>query len=162
MNKQTLEQELKSYWKNDDMVKHCMKHDKYIQLGEWFVSVCDSKPTIQHEMYYNDEYSAPGTDEESFTRYNSRHMPSTIDTSKYNIFIIKHYCGQTDQKLACLSLVSKYEDTNNEAIKQLSPDEVEAVNNAIKEVQVNYAKRLKTYFKRYSDKITTHGYWANR
>lgn len=28
--------------------------------------------------------------------------------------------------------------------------------------QQDYEKRLRTYCKRYHDKITTHGYWANR
>lgn len=44
----------------------------------------------------------------------------------------------------------------------LSTDEKKQILAAVEILKKDYKKRLKTYYKKYSDKIYTHGYWANR
>ena len=43
-----------------------------------------------------------------------------------------------------------------------SEEQNEQFINIMYELKEAYIKRLKTYYKRYADKITTYGYWANR
>lgn len=51
---------------------------------------------------------------------------------------------------------------NQDMYELLSDEENEQFINIMYELKENYIKRLKTYYKRYADKITTYGYWANR
>ena len=159
LNKIALESELRSYWKNEKMVNHCMKHSKYIQLGEWFVDCCELKPTITKDIYYDDETADPGTSKAIFLAHNTP-IRTFTDDRKY--YLIKHYCSQTNQKLASIITCRTWEEPTLKTIKEVEPEELQAINEAIEEVNVNYAKRLETYFKRYAGKIRTHGYWANR
>lgn len=51
---------------------------------------------------------------------------------------------------------------NYKTFKVLTPDEEQEVIALIDELKMQYSKRLETYYKRYSNKIYTCGYWANR
>lgn len=46
--------------------------------------------------------------------------------------------------------------------RYLTDDEAQEIKKLVELLKADYIKRLKTYYKRYGDKITTHGYWANR
>ena len=161
-----VEKELRSYWKDEKMVKHCLKHNKYVKLDDWFVDVCDAKPSISSTMYYSDEYDAPDKNKAQFIHYNESNAPRKMENSMRKYFLIKHYSRQNDEKLASITSYADYENPNDnpniEIIKELTEKEMQEVNKAIEEVQQDYSKRLETYYKRYADKITTSGYWANR
>ena len=47
-------------------------------------------------------------------------------------------------------------------IREMTENEKEEYLSILKERNDQYLERLKKYFKRYGDKITTHGYWRNR
>ena len=161
MNRELLETELRKYWNDEKMVKHCLKSTKYIEIEEGFLNCCDSKPTIENEMYYNDEYAAPSTEKEGFFNHNKRNMPELL-TDKYRYFLRINYSGNNSENLLAIETVRYYDDPGADVIRELTTDDITKVNNAIAEVRADYTKRLETYYKRYADKITTHGYWANR
>ena len=47
-------------------------------------------------------------------------------------------------------------------VRYLTDEETKEILQAYEQIKQDYEKRLRTYYKRYHDKITTHGYWANR
>lgn len=165
LNRQALEAELRDYWKKENMVAHCMKNCKYIEIGALFVNVCDAKPSIRRDMYYDDEYAAPSTAMENWIAYNWRTAPDLLDTDRNRFFLIKNYCGKGGDRLASIAACRRWEEkplTSCEPIREMTADEITAANAAIEEVRADYRKRLENYYKKYSDKIYTVGYWANR
>ena len=46
--------------------------------------------------------------------------------------------------------------------RDLTPEEVAAFADIVDQLRENYKKRLNIYYKRYSNKIWSCGYWANR
>ena len=165
LNKVALESELKRFWKKDNMVKHCLKHSKYIELDGWFVNCCDSKPAIAKTIWYDDETDGPDNNKATFLRANERNIREPLtDDRKY--YLIKNYWRQTDEKLASISSYRVWEEPtpkeSENVIRQLTLEELAIINKAIEEVNVNFRKRLETYWKRYSDKVSVRGYWVNR
>lgn len=164
LNREALETELRNYWKKENMVAHCMKSSKYIDIDGLFVDACDAKPSIRSTMYYDDEYDAPSTAMESFINYNWRSAPEPLDTERNRFFLIKQYCGNGGDKLASVMACRRWEEpcTSGEIIRELTDSDIEAINAAIEEVRTDYRKRLESYYKKYAHKIGTYGYWANR
>ena len=163
LNREALETELRHFWKDEKMVAHCMKSTKYIELDNWFLDVCNAKPTIDATMYYNDEYAAPETNKEGFINYNRHNMPELL-TDENRHFLAGKYWKQNGERLAGIISCRRWDEPHSscEVMRELTPAEIETINAAIEEVRADYQKRLETYFKRYSGKISTHGYWANR
>lgn len=166
-----LTSKLGKYWRNRDgtpnekMVKHCLKNTKYVEIGNSFIDVADSKPKIHNQMWYDDETKSPEVNFENFYNYNVRmEMPDYYEMTgrSYSgdgkLKMIPQYDGVEDLELALLT----YEDDSRFEAREISEDELEEINNGIKEVRENYEKRLKAYYKRYKDKIIATGYWSNR
>lgn len=148
---------------DESMVKHSLKSYKYIDLDGSIVDIGRAKPTISSTIYFNDEYEAPQVNYENFASYNKRlNGPSEykLQTSSYHgngrLKLIK------DEKSNIAQL--SYDDPRDESleVREVSEKELEAINQGIREINDNYEKRLKTYYKKYSDKIFTSGYWAYR
>lgn len=153
-------------WNNNEgMIKHCLKSSKYVKIGDKFIDVCDSKPMIHKEIYYNDEYEAPEVNFETFLNYNKRNMPNEYKlegrTWDYSgkLTIIPQYSGdKTNFRLCGLT----YNEKDSDKAMEVTPEILEVINQAIREVQEDYKKRLATYWKRYNKNIHAYGYWANR
>lgn len=152
------------------------KHD-VIMLENGYLIIID-KPSIHSTMYYDDEYEAPSTKIDSFINYNL--FRSYFDT--FNKWIKDN---EDYKKIGCCSgrlmhkvAISKcfqytfspkvhwyalYVDFDNQDMYELlSDEENEQFINIMYELKEAYIKRLKTYYKRYQNKISTYGYWANR
>lgn len=162
-----LRQVLSAIWHGDEgMIKHCMTKTKYIVIGGMFVNVCDSKPSIHSDMWYDDETAGPEENKENFVSYNLRMGdPSYFEQSGYcysdrvELCFMQNYSGQTDNKL----VVPVYLPENStKAIRKVTPEELDQINKAIDEVKEDYRKRLDRYWNRYSDKVSARGYWRNR
>ena len=157
--------ELSKYWKgNQRMIDHCTRSSKYVEIDGWYVSVCDSKPSIESRMWYDDEQEDPGVGKERFMSYNkSMHMPELLDTrnSRYDYYLCRQYCG-SNESLASVQAFERGDKLPDWVIRKLEPDEIQIVNGAIKEVQADYTNRLERYYNKYSGKIRSSGYWANR
>lgn len=152
------------------------KHD-VIMLENGYLIIID-KPSIHSTLYYDDEYEAPSTKLESFINYNLFH--SIFDTFdkwiKDNEDYNKIGCcsGRLMHKVAIskecqYSNVPKshwyhlYVDFDSQDMYELlSDDENEQFINIMYELKEAYIKRLNSYYKRYQNKISTYGYWANR
>lgn len=156
--------------------KYVNSYDIIVLNNGDFIEI--DKPSIKRELYYNDETPAPSTALNSFIEYNLfmsgcdrfekwkkenenyqkngfcvGNLLHAIGVSKKQTFPDepnhKSYRLYYDfDKMDDLYFLDEQE--NNEFIRCF-----EELNNA-------FIKRLKTYYKRYSDKIITVGYWANR
>ena len=169
--KEKVEDALKSKWTrsngivDEDMVQHSIKSYKYIEVNGVIVEVGRSKPTIESTMYYNDETEAPERNYANFASYNKNlHEPNT-----YELY------GRSHRGDGRLKIVSEddnvsgfgvsaltYGDMPDHNTREVTEDELKEINAGIEEIRANYDKRLKSYYKRYEDKIRVSGYWANR
>lgn len=155
---------LNESWGGDEqMVKHCLKRKKYIEMDGSFVEISDSKPKISREMWYNDETEAPEVNYENFYNSNKGVMPRYYEKEGRNINgrgtlkLIPQYGGD-NLDLATLS----YEDNHKGPYREVTDEELKQINKGIEEVRKDYDKRIKSYYNRYKDKIVANGYWANR
>lgn len=161
---------LENYWKKRDgspdekMVKHCLKSSKYIQIGDSMVDIGDSKPSISNEMWYDDETEGPQVNLENFKAYNASNMPKYYEMRGRSIHgsgtlkIVPQYDGVNGLELATLT----YEDDVSDEYIVVSEDQLQEINEGVKEIRDDYEKRLNSYYKRYGDKIIARGYWKNR
>ena len=152
------------------------KHD-VIMLENGNLIIID-KPSINGTLYYDDEYDAPSTKIESFISYNLFH--SIFDTFDKWIKDNEDYkrigccSGRLMQKVA-ISKECQYSDVpkshwyhlyvdfdSQNMYELLSDEENEQFINIMYELKEAYIKRLNSYYRRYQNKISTYGYWANR
>lgn len=152
---------------DEEMVKHCLKTSKYIELGDSFVEVAASKPTIYKDLWYDDETEAPELTFEAFRDYNlSMGSPKKFElmgrgrSGDYcKLRMIPQYTRARGLELASLT----YDEPDGyEATREVSESELVEINNAIEEVQKDYEKRLKQYYDKYKDKISYRGYYRER
>lgn len=162
-----LKSELSAIWHGDaGMIKHCMTKVKYIIVSGMLVDIGDSKPTIHSDMWYDDETEGPEENKQNFMAYN-RQMgsPSHCELSGYNygdrveLYFIRKYSGQANSNLVAPAYMRGDEP---HAIRKVTPEELETINTGIDDIIDDYDKRLERYWKRYSDKVSARGYWANR
>ncbi len=113
-------------------------------------------------MYYDDEFESPEINFDTFVRYNETNRPKLIKIERYAWgSLFKPYIQTSNYEIGRLTEVQVESHNENDPMF-VTEDELEIINQAIKEVQEHFDKRLKTYWKKYSDKITTYGYWRDR
>lgn len=139
------------------------------------------KPKIDNVIYYDDEKPTPDTGFESWKEYNLfynfRRKSTNVDEWLEDIAAFnrtgccsarllqrpayfKHkssFCYEIS--LYCdVDIQERYKDV------MVSLDDVETLQfiTCMQTLKDDYIKRLQTYYKRYSHKIYTYGYWANR
>lgn len=146
------------------MVDHCEKYHKYIELDGWFIACCQAKPTINSEMWYDDEQEDPGAGHGRFIGYNMKYAPDTLNTDTWRkYYLMQSYSGHGDAKIGNYYTEREYGEKLPEyVIREFTPEEVKQINAAIEEVRADYRKRLEMYWKKYSDKVYSSGYWVNR
>lgn len=158
-----LQQEIFEKLKNETKIAdYISKKYKFIELDGKYVEVCDAKPAIDRKLYYDDETVAPdSSDFEVFRRHNLRRHQ--VEEKKlrihqrgnsYRLVIRPNYYHEDMAQI-------EYE-LRQEWATPVTEEQLEIINEAIREVQADYEKRLERYWKRYKDKVITVGYWANR
>ena len=159
-----LRDELSKIWPKDTrMIEHCEKSTKYIEIDGHIVGVCDAKPVIRSEMWYDDETADPGTGKARFIAYNMRNVCDVIEESARKTYFCKAYYRQPDDCLLWDVQTPYAGDHAPEyAIREVTLAEIVLVNNAINEVRADYVKRLDRYYAKYQSKIRSSGYWVNR
>lgn len=153
---------------DERMVKHCLNDYRYLFIDGQFVQIIGSKPTIHSVMYYDDETEGPNHNYAAFVAYNESHTHLDHYKKMANswgdyvpLVIGPAYWGdRTDGKLASVGY-SRTEEVA-EGYRKVTDEELILINQVVDEVKEDYLKRLDRYFKRYSDKICSSGYWANR
>jgi hypothetical protein len=157
---------LSQEWKRKDgspdnrMVDYCIKSSKYIVIGNTFIDVCNSKPTIKKTIWYDDTQTDPGSSYESFIFANRYNMPRELELTKYceSLRLSPKYGNRQNIELCGLT----YNDNDSDRQREVTPEELKIINAAINEVKADYTKRLEAYYKKYSNKIYSMGYWADR
>lgn len=160
----TIKQKLEKQWNGHQrMVNHCLKEHVYAQLNDRHIHVMN-KPRIESNMYYQDiDYytgemaKAPSKKFDSFRAYNMRQFEILLDHfNNRDVVVIDHGFGITGWS-------TKYHsEAMREDFRLATDQEIETIKQALNEEIEKYEKRLKTYYKRYADKITTTSYWADR
>lgn len=167
----TLKQEIEAvYTKSNgtidaNMVDYVLKNVKYVQIDAYYVqAVGQTKPSINKTLWYDDEQKDPGASKARFIAYNMRSAPDFIKIDEHNpVYIQPGYCGRGLGGLTNLYCKRYFYDAlPDDIIRQLTPEEVKQINKAIAEVRADYNKRLEMYWKKYSDKVYSSGYWVNR
>ena len=147
---------------DDAMISHCIKSHKYVEIDGMFIICCDKKPTINSEMWYDDEQESPGKSWEVFSSYNNSNCPELRKLCERwgDLYLISNYWGYDSLELASLAYYSEEDVKPN--YRKVTEKELVIINQAIQEVIDDYQKRLKTYYKKYNKNIYSSGYWVNR
>lgn len=134
------------------------KEYAFIMLGDKLVNTGKRKPGIKRAIYYDDETPRPNINYDFFEYYNISRAFGCLSNNRF-----------LEMDLYLYSTNSLYYEFTNyrEWIREqnptpLTPDEKKQILAAVEILKKDYKKRLKTYYKKYSDKIYTHGYWVNR
>jgi hypothetical protein len=174
--KETLRELLEKVWTRDSgidqrMVEHCLKSSNYIDMGEFYLDLGQSKPTITKDLYFADtdystgEYrSAPDNTWKLFKSYNMRMNSNQkwLDELKDHDIIFKtQYSRHIGGELMTWAN-DNYNYRKDEGDITATPEQKEIVINALIESDKKYLTRLERYYKRYADKVWTHTYWAER
>jgi len=162
----TLEELLDLQWNGSkSMVKHCLDSSAYIELDGRYVDCGSKKPGISSEIYYDDETPAPKINFETFKHHNEQNIPQPLVMEKSvfgnrsYLYIAPQYNGDKTEGTLC---GIRYESEHFIDGKGVTEEELVIINKRRAELAADYEKRLERYWKRYGDKVRTHGYWANR
>lgn len=161
---------LETQWAGDQsMVKYCLTSANYINMGEYYLNIGD-RPNIDSTIYYDDETARPDSkDFEIFRRYNIRHnghrsIEEYTQNGRKKIFIYTNSSrDRTQGRLKAWTMKNAYDNIDYLGdAREASEEEIEQIKQALMILNKAYEKRLEAYWKRYSNKIRTHGYFANR
>lgn len=159
-------QELKEAGLNDYLIQNY----HYTKIQGLYVEVYKKKPPIDRVIFYDDKYERPKVDFELFKAYNFRlnaqgltdkdikglgaNSTIVIAYEENGKFYLKTFSHEYYLKEYCT-----FQGSNSYTLTQ---EEKKQVVNELKALQADYIKRLETYWKKYSDKVYTYGYWADR
>lgn len=133
------------------------KEYAFIMLGDKLVNIGKRKPGIKRAIYYDDETPRPKISYIFFEHYNMKSAFDNLSDEQFLKMDIYLYPCQNWYEY------TNYREWYNEIdLITLSTESKKKILSAIEILKKDYEKRLKTYYKKYSDKIYTHGYWANR
>jgi hypothetical protein len=153
-----------AWGKDTKMIEHCLKSTKYIKVGNTFISVCQAKPKINNQMWYDDTQENPGKSFQRFYDYNIKNVQSEMKINRCafgwddKLFLIPKNWKTPNMKLCQLT----YNESDSDFAREVTEEELLLINAAIREVREDYTKRLEAYYKKYSDKIYSSGYWVDR
>lgn len=155
---------------DDHMVEYIASKNDFYKTKDGLVIEIDkpNKLMIEREMWYDDETGAPAINFENFLYYNNsvfQNYEKFVEKSKnqYEHFYFARKYPQQSKIVSVMvfdNWAAEFEKQFN--IRELTEEEKAEYLLILKERNDQYLERLKKYFKRYGDKITTHGYWANR
>lgn len=156
---------------DERMADYCLKSSKYIDTGEYYLDIGDSKPSIESQMWYDDETTGPDASKfEAFRAYNlrcnngSRTLEKMAENGRTEVWVYTKYTNdKTEGKLKGWTATRLGEEPRHIGdYRKATADDIMAIKQGLAEINANYEKRLKTYWKRYSNKVHASGYWANR
>lgn len=165
-------------------VRHYMRDD-YLDLDGVHVIELE-KPSIKSEFYYDDEYDSPLTDDpEQRKRYfmaeNMRRQFKDFGLAEWDEGNRKMDEGQwvsgrhlSEPFLAVWPSGECYpvffydrdyahiDDARGMTRIPMTSEQIDGLRDVMEGQRAKFEKRLGTYWKRYGDKVSAHGYWANR
>lgn len=179
--KELYTKELEGYWKDESMVKHCIKNANYIIKLDDNSMITIEKPTIKKDFcfgYHLSRYDSESydnanrlvdktsEDQDYFMQENLKNIKKAIEnltSRKYEIWILSHYTGQSEtSKLRTWTFKNHWDDITYENSRKLTDEEIEKLIEGYKEVEKQFTKRLNTYLKKYGmTKVNTWSYWKD-
>lgn len=134
-----------------------IKEYAFIMLGNKLVNIGKRKPGIERNIYYDDKTPRPNINYDFFEYYNMKNAFGNLSDDQFfkrNIYL--YPCEGW-------YIYTNYREQYNEIdLITLSAESKKKILSAIEIIKKDYKKRLQTYYKKYANKIYTHGYWANR
>lgn len=141
-----------------------MKRERLFKTEDGFIiRYSMEKPTIDTDLWFDDEQPIPKLTEELFIEYNMSNLHSIQEKNGLKTFIYNPYNCENPYnvvKASQFEYAIRYDD--NTFKRHLTDEEEEFILKIDNEVKENYIKRLKNYYKRYNNKIYCRGYWVNR
>lgn len=166
----SIKQVLSQTWSTEKMVNYCLKASRFEDMGDYYLEVAD-KPKIDSTIYYSDEFPSPGTSFNVFRSYNiSLNGFNGWDKRLHNgasIYVYDKYF-EGNSELKTFSVIPDWDESSIERIinrfngRKATEEETKLIQKYMNQEVEKYEKRLKTYYKRYGNKVSTHGYWADK
>lgn len=168
---------VKELWKAEDMQKYLLKTYDFYKTKDGLILELEkvNKISIEKTMYYDDETEAPEVTESNFILYNRYNIPGrnleayleekeklqTVGcaTGLYDykgLYFETSYSNS--EKMVCCGWHDEKHYFKRYLTEEEQNDYIELTN--IRKAQ--YIERLKKYWKKYGQHVTTYGYWANR
>lgn len=145
-------------------IDELVKGYDFIIYNDKLIKICDKTPTIKSTIYYDDEYKAPSINIYNFMKYNLKFNKQ--NKYKEEVFAFgEHMNLYIYYGINCYHVGYMFgtESGFKEADKIEVTDELlKEINKVVVKANKRYCKRLRNYYKRYNNKISTYGYWANR
>lgn len=133
-------------WGKDEIV---LEYDE----GKYAILDCPQE-YISRDLWFRDDNEIPEKSEELFINYNlgdySMEHKKYIMRTGYLIYI------------SDINYISCIKNGIDEVIRPLRDDEKEVIEAALNERKAKFIKRLKTYWKKYNNKVYVCSYWADR
>ena len=169
----------KELWNDEKMQDYLLKSYDFYKTKDGLILELEkvNKISIEKTMYYDDETEAPEVTENNFILYNRYNVPGRnleeylkekerlqtqgCATGQYDykgIYFTAHYYKH-ENVVACGWAHDKDERYFKRYLTAEEEKDFIELMNTRKE---QYIERLKKYWKRYGDHVSTHGYWANR
>lgn len=168
-------------WKDEKMVKHCLKEMGYIVGLENGDIIILEKPRIKKDFcfgYSDSSYDTVDYDnandmahharksEEYFIDKNLDQIRDTIkglkskEGARFKWGISTKYTGQKENSK--LKEIYQYDQFDGKEHTEVSKDDIDRVIQGYEEVEKAFNKRLKTYLKRYGlTKVNSWSYWKD-
>lgn len=119
-----------------------------------------AKPNISSTMYYDDEQERPDKTEEQFIAYNLElNLRQTVTENNRYMFYSYAKCG--DHPIVSYARRG-WDLARDEEVRNITDAEFDQLKAVLDAHKAAYIERLRRYWKRYGDKVSTMGYWANR
>ena len=161
--KKRLTELLEKQWNNKEMVDHCIKDYKYIELNNKILEIGSSKPTITKQLWFDDEKPIPEKTKEQFIYQNmltNAPRELTLENNRWEklVLIVKYSNDKTDGTLIGLA----YGEDRYPGSIIVTEEQLEIINSERRKMKSAYEKRLESYWNRYNQHIRFSGYWVNR
>ena len=141
-----------------------MNRERLFRTNDGFIiRISEEKPTIDSDLWFDDEQPIPELTEELFINYNMSNLHNISEKDGLKTYIYNPYTGNNPYNVVKASQSSYAIRYDGDTFKRHLNDEEEAfIIDLDNEIKDKYIKRLKNYFKRYRNKIYCRGYWVNR
>lgn len=175
--KKTLQELLEQIWikRNGEidqkMIDYCIKSGNHIDMGDYWLNIGKNKPTIDKTLYFADtDYStgeyitAPKNTWELFKSYNMRMNSNEkwLEELEKSDILLRPQYKKTGSSIMSWTNADNWRFELVEGERIATSEEKEIIIKALKESDKKYLTRLERYYKRYSDKVWTQTYWADR
>ena len=169
----------KELWNSAEMQDYIIKSNDFYKTKDGLILELEkvNKISIEKTMYYDDETEAPEVTENNFILYNRYNVPgrNLEEYLKEKESLLNHGCATGRYDYQGIYFTAQYY-TNEKVVvcgwsdekdsryfkRYLTPEEEKDYIELMQNRKAQYIERLKKYWKRYGQHVTTHGYWANR